>query len=303
MMTVQQQSEAFLKGLAGRKRYPIKPATMAAYRSYIRTWIVPQLGRLAVENVENDTLRELVSKMSDSGLSASTMTGVTNCVKQMVGSVTDKRGNELYPRKWNNEFIDLPVVDPLKQKNPVLSGSEVTGAILKSAGQYRLLFTILAASGLRISEALALKPVPSEKSSFWDGQRGILVIRKQLYHGKEQETKTGAGVREVDISSDLNRHIQEFGPVGEWLFTNEYGSRPMRLRTAYNVAQSVGVPGFHSLRRFRVTHLENVGVPRGLVQFWAGHAGKEVTDRYVKIGQDVAARKQWAEKAGLGFEL
>lgn len=242
--------------------------------------------------------------MADRGLSASTMTGVTNCVKALVGSATDKKGNELYPRTWNNDFIDLPVIDPQKQRNPILGGLEVTGAIQNASCQYRLLFALLAGSGLRISEALALKGSPDPYSSYWDRQRSVLVIRKQLYHGKEQDTKTAAGVREVDLTTGLNDFIQANQTGSDYLFTNEYGTRPMRMRSVYDVAEKTGVPGFHSFRRFRVTHLETVGVPRGLVQFWLGHsANSTVTDRYVKIGSEIDARKQWAEKAGLGFDL
>lgn len=303
MTTLKKQAEAYLKELAGRKRNPIKPATLSAYQSYINIWILPELGRMNLENVENGAMRDLVTKMAEKGLSASTIAGVTNCVKSIVSSANDKNGNELYPRKWNNDFIDAPIVDPKKQKNPVLGGPEVTGAIEHVSGQYRLLFALLAGSGLRISEALALKAVPDRRSSHWDRDRRVLVIKTALYRGTEQSTKTPAGVREIDLAVELNTFLSLTAPKEGLLFTNERQNGPVRLRTAYDVAEVVGVPGYHSFRRFRVTHLENVGVPRGLIQFWAGHEGKEVTDRYVKIGADIQARREWAEKAGLGFEI
>jgi intergrase/recombinase len=57
------------------------------------------------------------------------------------------------------------------------------------------------------------------------------------------------------------------------------------------------------MRRFRVTRLRTEKVPEGLIQFWAGHAAKTVTDRYDKTALDVATRKAEAARVGLGFRL
>ncbi len=71
----------------------------------------------------------------------------------------------------------------------------------------------------------------------------------------------------------------------------------------YDVADRIGVPGYHSFRRFRITHLENMGVPRGMAMFWTGHASRNVHETYIKFERDLQARKEWCEKAGLGFEI
>jgi hypothetical protein len=34
-----------------------------------------------------------------------------------------------------------------------------------------------------------------------------------------------------------------------------------------------------------------------------GHAGKDMSDLYDKIKEDVAFRRKWAEQCGFGFEL
>ncbi len=61
--------------------------------------------------------------------------------------------------------------------------------------------------------------------------------------------------------------------------------------------------GFHSFRRFRVTHLRKQGTPEDLLRFWIGHGDKTVTDRYAKLSEDVAFRKTQAERVGIGFNL
>jgi hypothetical protein len=67
--------------------------------------------------------------------------------------------------------------------------------------------------------------------------------------------------------------------------------------------KTLGIPGFHSLRRFRITHQKLSNVPDTIIKFSAGHAASDITERYTKVGSQVDARRQWANDAGLGFTL
>jgi integrase len=76
-------------------------------------------------------------------------------------------------------------------------------------------------------------------------------------------------------------------------------------RTLHPILENFNEPkcGCHAFRRFRVTHLRKNGVPEDLIHFWAGHAGKSVTDDYSKLKDDLVFRKEVAIRVGLGFEL
>jgi len=67
--------------------------------------------------------------------------------------------------------------------------------------------------------------------------------------------------------------------------------------------KSLGICGFHTFRRYRITRLRELGTPEDIVRYWAGHAGGGITDRYSKLAENKELRKQWAVRAGLGFEL
>jgi hypothetical protein len=81
----------------------------------------------------------------------------------------------------------------------------------------------------------------------------------------------------------------------------------------YPILEELGIEkqGFHSFRRFRVTHLESSYVPSALVKYWTGHAKSSdgevvqatVTDKYIKMGKDTKFRSEVAQRIGLGFEL
>jgi site-specific recombinase XerD len=53
--------------------------------------------------------------------------------------------------------MDLPIVEYSEQKRPSLKANAVSGLISVSAGQEQALYVLLAATGMRISEALGLE--------------------------------------------------------------------------------------------------------------------------------------------------
>ena len=45
----------------------------------------------------------------------------------VVASVLDEDGNQVYPRKWNHDFIDMPIVEESEQNRPSFSSEIMTG--------------------------------------------------------------------------------------------------------------------------------------------------------------------------------
>jgi hypothetical protein len=65
-----------------------------------------------------------------SALAPSTIRDYSNVVKAVVASAINENGEELFPRKWNEEFIDAPIVKHQKQPSTDRKGME---AILEAA--------------------------------------------------------------------------------------------------------------------------------------------------------------------------
>lgn len=294
------QAATFLRQGTARKRNPFRPATQLTYKSQIETHLNPVIGKLPLDTVGNKAVKQVAQKMADSGASAATIQLNINIIKQIRSSAVGSEGEQLYPYTWNSDFIDAPVID--KQKRPIASAQAVQDGLKCLSGRDRALVGLLAGSGLRVQEILALHAGPDDGiGSFWIPAEHKLVIRQQR-HGKTfGPTKTKAGVREVDISGDLNNLLEQNLQVPSGL-TVPYVLFP-GAQSAYRLKlRGCGIlGGFHSLRRFRVTHLRLQGVPDSLIHFWVGHEDSTVTDRYTKVGTEIEARKTWAEKAGLGF--
>jgi hypothetical protein len=72
-------------------------------------------------------------------LSPKTVNTYSQVVKSVVASAVNEEGEQLFPRKWNHEFVDMPVVDKSKQNTPHFT-SEVIAGILKSSKGYKQMF-------------------------------------------------------------------------------------------------------------------------------------------------------------------
>jgi integrase len=157
-----------------------------------------------------------------------------------------------------------------------------------------------------------------------------------MYGATEQEPKTADAIRDVDVCSELASFIKAY--IGKrkdgLLFCSENG-KPILQRNilrdslhkiqkgreafqSYREVNGVKVKhiflpaipgvrketeGFHAFRRYRATHLDLAEVPRGISQFWLGHADKNITDRYVKMQGRIKERQTWAESVGMGYKL
>lgn len=299
-VTFRQQATWFLEHVKNRKRKPIKPATATSWTSHL-AWINPVLGDMPLSSVNNLALKELVSKMSDAGFSPKTMHNYLQVVKMVVASAVNEQGEEIYPRKWNHEFIDLPQVT--NQRKPTFTAEEVAKIVSAAEGQLRVLYSLLGGTGLRIGEALALEVSDVSEST--------IAVRQGVWNGIVQTPKTSSGLREVDVHSSLAAMLKAHigGRRSGFLFQSPSG-KPLcpsniRNRSLHPILKAMGreACGFHSFRRFRVTCLRKGRVPEDLIRFWIGHADKTVTDGYSKVKEDVSFRIVCAENVGLGFEL
>jgi hypothetical protein len=252
-------------------------------------------------------MKSLVTTLVAEELSPKTILEMVATAKQIVGSAVDANGNQLFPRTWNSKFIDAPQIG--KQAQPCATRADVERCLKNAASSQESLFcAVLAGSGLRVAEALSIHVRGTEQQTSWNEATATIDIRSSIYRGKEQDrVKTQAAIRTVDLDPRLNIAIAHFVAEnkiqpGAYLFQNRTGG-VMHLLTAFIRLQKHGVKGFHSFRRFRITWLRDLGVPEDIIRYWVGHAGKDITDRYSKLAENVELRKEWARRAGLGFEL
>ena len=280
MMTFRTQSEVWLAEQESRN---IKPSSLRSYRSILNVHLYPRFADQPLEQlalINNKALRQLVADLKRNYKPA-TIRIAAQTFKAVLDSPVDDNGVRMFCCEWNNDFANLPAVNPLEQRAPVITNKEIEHVVATHRDQ--LLFGILGGTGARISEILALT------GKEWDRDAGILFIR---------QAKSPAGVREIDLPWELNIWLRDgLGDVApdRRLFPGSLTSYRTRAR---------GVTGFaHSFRRFRLTWLRKVGAPEDLLRAWLGHNEKSISDRYSKLKVDRAYRREQCQRAGLGFEL
>jgi integrase len=151
---------------------------------------------------------------------------------------------------------------------------------------------VLASTGLRVSEAIALQ----WRHLQLDGSTPHLKVRRALVKGTMGAPKSRHSRRDVSLDPDLALALREHRRDSEWpgdddlVFPVGNGSpiRPsnLRRRVLKPTAQEAGVPwvGFHSFRHTCASLLFAQGRNAVQVQRWLGHHSAAFTlARYVHL--------------------
>jgi integrase len=301
--TFREQAKWFLNHSMNRRRNPVKPATVRTWEMCVNKWLNPNFGDVPLASINNATVKTLVAKMHEAGLSPKSILNYVGLVKLVVASAIDENGEQLFPRKWNHEFMDLPVVEG--QHQPTFTSETMTAIVKKAYGQERVLFALLAGTGLRIGEALGLEV------KHLSADCTTITVEQSCWEGDIQTPKTKNAYRQVDLCSSLAQLLKTF--VGDrqtgLVFSNRIGkplSQTNLLRRSFHpilAELAIAKAGFHAMRRFRTTWLRKQRAPEDLIKLWLGHAEQSVTDGYSKLADDVEFRKEVTEKLGTRFEI
>ncbi len=302
--TFRQQAIRWLNHVQTRQRKPIKPATAKSWENCLDKWVNPFMGDMPLSSVGNLAVKGLVAKMVAQKRAPKTIKNVVQVAKMVVASAVNDEGDQVYPRKWNHEFIDLPEVK--HQHTPTFSGEDVNKIVSSAKGQYRMLYALLAGTGMRIGEVSGLE---IEKHIGQDAS--TIMVQQSVWSGLVQPPKTNNATREIDLHSDIAQMLKDFVQERKtgFLFLSRAGKPLCQTnvlkRSLHPILKVMGrdKAGFHAFRRFRTSWLRKNRAPEDLIRFWLGHANRSVTDGYSKLSEDRTFRKECAEKVGLGFVI
>ena len=196
-------------------------------------------------------------------------------------------------RRFDEDADDAD--DPAPGKARALTREQLAGFLLVVDPRWRLLFDLLAATGLRVSEAVALR----WRDLVLDGDRPAVRVRRARVRGVYGPPKSRHGVRDVPLGFDLVRALRERRTASEWheaddlVFASMAGTpmapENLHRRTMKPAAQEAGVgwAGFHSFRHACASMLIADG--RNIVQVsrWLGHHSPSFTlDVYAHLMDD-----------------
>jgi integrase len=174
-------------------------------------------------------------------------------------------------------IVSRPDAEPVEATRArALTADELARLLEHLSPRWRLLVRLLAETGLRISEALALR---------WDdvdlGRRRVSV-RRRLYRGRIGPPKSRYGRRDVPITAALGRDLwtarksAAAGADGDPVFATLAGGYLMaeNARRAFMAAaEKAGITdaSLHTLRHTCATELFRRGLNAKQAQVWLGH--------------------------------
>jgi integrase/recombinase XerD len=173
---------------------------------------------------------------------------------------------------------NIPTCRQPQQLPEVLSPAEVAAFLdsVKSL-KHRVILTVCYAAGLRVSEAVRLKPAAI------DNQR--MVIRVEAGKGRKD--------RYVMLSPKLLYILRDYWKrthPGEWLFPGERHGEPItRFAVEHACREAREHSGItrpvtpHSLRHAFAVHLLEAGTDLRTIQLLLGHRNLATTARYLRI--------------------
>jgi integrase len=261
-VTFEQQSRTWLHAVQKRKRKPVKFRTAKTWESHLR-YINSKIGHMQLADVNNRSMREFIAQMVSEDFSAKSIENYLAVIKSVVASVLNENGEPIYNVPWNSDYMDLPEIEG--QNAPAFTAAEIEEILSKAEGQDRVIYALLAGSGLRIGECFALRVE--------DVRGSVLHVKHSAWEGTFSSPKHGK-VREVDIHSDLADLLRDHigGAKSGFVFPSDNGT-PLRKsnllrRSLHPILAELGLKprGFHAFRRFRVAHLRKQLVPEILLR-------------------------------------
>jgi integrase len=323
--TVKSYYGSWIETYRGRTARGLDPGTRNDYRGVFDRYIVPKLGRRK--------LRELSSLDIDDWFTALEGDGVSPA---MIGKAKRTLSAMLATAKQKGVIAHNPVAgvryipsDAAKVRHPVrkrkaLTGEDVIAILATMDDQWRLFFTVLATTGMRISEALGLT---------WKnvhlGDDPEVTVAEQFYKGRRKPLKTEASASRVPISASvaawLADHKPEDAGPDDPVFTTKTGG-PLNYGNVYHrvlrpalidagIADVLerdekGKPtnveyhgvAFHSFRKACGSLLLARGRTPKQVQAWLRHARLSTTmDIYTHLVDDnLGSADDWDDILAIG---
>jgi integrase len=196
----------------------------------------------------------------------------------------------------------LPRRGPVDEKSPI-EMETVKELIEKLAEPSRSIAALLARTGLRIGELLALR---------WqdvDLQQGLLSVNQTVYEGHFDEPKTKRSKRRIPLGpqcAEILAALKRTEATPSTLVFSARNGSPLSRRNLLNrqlkpAAKALGLTGvnWHWFRHAHATLLDSTGAPIGTTQALLGHSSSETTRENYIHSVPADARKAVEDVEGL----
>jgi integrase len=286
---------------------PLKEATFRATNSRLIA-IHEALGAMPLGDITGRVVKDYVAARHKAGKSGSTVNSEYGIIRKVIESVLDENLNCLYPIQWATKALELPSAKPSKDRIHETPQRVIEKSVAAGCNPYSALIAALGFTGMRLGEMVACRIGTNNPDvTHWDAAESLIRVRTAIDVGAEHSAKTEKSAdRVVDLCSAANEYLTSFASDRRDGFLFVENGKPLTRNRLYRAAEKLCGP-YHGLRRARVTHLYRCAktpADEQLMTFWLGHESEESqTEKYSRLCRNIDARREFAERAGVGFSL
>jgi integrase len=279
----------------GRTKRGLDEGTRDEYRSIIETWLIPHFRHTALGEIGPKAVRDFIDHLCESKnraeqpLAAATIRWIMVPLKAMLAEAYE---DELVPVDASRVRIVIPDRTRGRRRPKTMNRHQTVAVQNALPARYRLLFLLLACTGLRISEALGLQWRDLEQTA--DGP--VCAVRRQFYRGQlKDHPKSEAGDRLVAIvpalARELTRHraSTEHAAPTDPVFATKFGTHISAhniRRMLRPIVADLGLPWVtpHVFRHSLATALRDAGHDANAIARVLGHTDPGFTQRtYIHV--------------------
>jgi integrase len=255
-----------------------QPSSARAVKSHLKCFIIPQLGKMRLDELSVETQQTFITRVFEKGVSRKS---VVNVLGTLSSILTTARNWGYNCKRIDMKKLRLPPRGA-RHEAPHFTVDQLQKIIALATEPWRTLFCILTMDGLRAGEVLGLQ---------WrdvDFERQLLHIRRSAWYGKVQTVKSQASETVLPIPNALVAILKEFrlqwkpNPEG-FLFVTRNGRPPSSNNVVehhlWTILDALEIPrcGLHAFRHSHTALLLDSGATPKVVQRQLRHADARTT--------------------------
>jgi integrase len=272
----------------------VKRRTLARYKEILRLHLLPRFGKVRVHEMDRGRIKLFLSEKLNAGLEKRTIRNIQSVLRAMLNAAIEDGVIATNPSAKLGRALKLTVSRSTAQEEikamTVAQRQAFLATAFREAPRYYPLLFVLAGTGMRLGEGLALQPEDLDCSS-----KTIRIARAFSEDGTLDSPKSGHG-RTVEMSQSLadtltahellrKQETLKYGwsELPSWLFVSKTGTAvdPANVRRAMlRVLKMAKLPLHftpHCLRHTYASILLSEGVSPVYVQEQLGHATIDLT--------------------------
>jgi len=254
-----------------------KPSSVKAAKSHIKIYILPQLGKMQLDELGRELQQAFVTRLVGK-VSRKTVVNILGTLSTMLTTA----------KEWGyiTESVKLGSLalpeSPLRPGARFFSGEEAKKIIAAATNPYRTMFAVAAMTGLRAGEILGLM------LDDIDFERKVLHVRRSAYCGRIQTVKSKSSRAPLPmpeaLAEILRQHLTAWRPnPAKLLFANRlgrpYNANKVVQKGLWPILEKLGIEhcGLHAFRHTHTSLLLEVGASPTVAQAQLRHSDARIT--------------------------